>query len=56
MLDKTVELWGYRVPVRYPLARWPFRKPDDIERFGRGLLTAGLCCEEGLEYVLNQHR
>ncbi len=54
--DKYSEFRHLSLGVRYYLRRWPFRDAKIAERFGSGLVVAGMCCRENVDEFIARMR
>ena len=47
--------WGTWRQVKHILPYFPYRKPEDRERFALGMVKGGLCCPEQITAPAGSH-
>ena len=56
-LQRYTDFWILYAPrIETHMEWWPFKREVDIRRFGEGLVTAGLCCDDQLEAYIGRVR
>lgn len=56
-LKKYTDYWiNFSPRIETHMGFWPFKREDDIQLFGGGLVHAGLCCEDQLKTYIGKLR